>query len=474
MKYLTSIFVFCLFILVSVLPLHTVTGQSSDSPILFIYDASGSMWGKLNNVTKKEAAADVLIKTIDALDNEQKIGFMAYGHRTKGDCEDVEMLVDIENTNKSVLKTNIEKLNPLGKTPLAHSAKLAINEIKDANTKATIILVTDGIESCNGDLCEVIRLARQEGIEFKLHIVGFGLKESETEALRCAAKEGDGNYYDADDAYQLSEALDKVINQKIDDPIPNHTFYTTKNGQPVDAWIKVIDAKTKKEIRAVRTYRDTAQIHLPLGKFSLTINPLEGTDIASKTMEITKTDTALSHNTISFDGGVIEVFITNNNEGRDATIKVIDRHSQKVVSTSRTYGRKKNLEVNAGNYDVEIIPLVIKGPSLKYKFENIVVTSNETNSISHDYKTGELKIGVSTQSGELVDAAIKIVDSKSQAYMVGGRTYVSPSSNPKSIIIQPGKYEVRINTLGKHKGTTKTDIVEVLPNKTTTKIFKIE
>ncbi len=474
MKYLTPIFAFCLTILTSILPIHSLIGQSSDAPILFIYDASGSMWGKLDNATKKEAAAEVLVKTIDALDTNQKIGFMAYGHRTKGDCEDVEMLVDIENTDKAILKSNIERLNPLGKTPLAHSAKLAINIIKEANTKATIILVTDGIESCNGDLCEVIRLARKEGIEFKLHIVGFGLKEGETQALKCAAKEGDGNYYDAKDAAQLSEALDKVINQKIGDPIPNHSFYTTKNGEPVDAWIRIMDKSSGKEVKAVRTYQDTAQIHLPFGKYSLSIMPLEGTDIAGKSLEISKTETGSSHNTISFDGGEIEVYITNNNEGRDATVKVIDPHSQQVVAATRTYGRKKKIEVNTGNYDVEIFPLAIKGPSLKYRIENVVVEANEINAISHDYQTGELRIGASLESGELVDVAIKVTDTKSKAYMAGGRTYTSSSSNPKTITIQPGTYEIRINSLGKHKGTTKTETIEVLPNKTTTHIFKID
>ena len=463
---------FLFFILGSLLSIQSV-GQSENSPILFIYDASGSMWGKIGTETKKDVAANVLINSINALDSDQKIGFMAYGHRIKSDCKDVELLVDLKNTSKSKIISAIKKINPLGKTPLAYSAELAIKKIKEENLKTTIILVTDGIESCNGDLCKVIRLAREAGLEFKLHIVGFGLKDGETDALKCAAKEGEGNYYDAKDANQLADVLDDAVNQKIEDPVPNHTFYTTKNGEPVDAWIKIIDKKSKKEIRGVRTYKDTAQVYLPIGEYSLIINPLEGTDIASKTLEFSKTKNGNSHNTISFDGGKIEVYVTNNKEGWDAVVKVIDRTTQQIVASCRTYGRKPFLEVNSGNYDVEILPLNIKGLSLKYKFENVIVVSNETNSIDYDYRTGQLLVGVSLQSGELIDATINVADSETKVYVAGGRTYTSSSSNPKAITLQPGVYKITIKTLGKHKGTTKTEIITVYAGKESSKTFKI-
>jgi Ca-activated chloride channel family protein len=432
------------------------------------------MWGKMNNTTKKEAAAEVLVKTIDALGADQKIGFMAYGHRTKGDCEDVELLVNLENIDKSVLKSNIQKLNPLGKTPLAYSATLAINAIKKAQEKATIILVTDGIESCNGDLCAVIKLAREEGIAFKLHIVGFGLKEDESESLRCASKEGNGNYYDAKDADQLGQVLQEAVHQKLDDPAPNHTFYTTKNGAAVDAWIKIKDKTTGKDIRGVRTYKDTARMNLPLGEYSLTINPLEGTDIASKTMDISKTEQGVSHHTISFDGGVMEIYVSNNNEGWDATVKVIDQRTQKEVATARTYGRKPTIEVNTGSYTVELFPLNIKGPSLKHIIENVSIKANETKFIAHDYKTGDLLVGVNTDSGELIDAAVTIVDKESKSNIAGGRTYTSDSSNPKRFTLQPGLYDITLKTLGKHKGNTRTGTITVKPGESVSKFFKIE
>ena len=450
-----------------------VDGQSEKSSILFIYDASGSMWGQMDGKTKKEIAADILTNTVTGLKDDQQIGFMAYGHRRKSDCEDVEFMIDLENTDKAKVTKAVSSINPLGKTPLANSAKQAISSIESSGIKTTIILITDGIESCNGNLCEVIRLAREKGIDFKLHIVGFGLKDGEAEALKCAAKEGNGNYYDAEDSDQLEQVLDDAVNQKIDDPEPNYTFYTEKNDEPIDAWIKVVEKESGKEIRGVRTYQDTAGMFLENGTYLLTINPLEGTKIASKTMELVKTDNGPTHSTISFDGGTIGVMVTNNSEGWDATIRVYDPITNKSVATKRTYGRKSNIEVNSGTYHVEILCLAMKGAALKNTIENVVVNAKETTEIAHEYDSGDLIIGVQTSAGELVDASVRVVDKVNNEAVAGTRTYTSESSNPKTIKIQPGTYEVSIKSLGKHKGSSDSVTLTVKKGETSSKTFII-
>ncbi|HRI85642.1 MAG TPA: hypothetical protein PK536_09385 [Ignavibacteria bacterium] len=62
----------------------------SPSPIIFIYDASGSMWDQISGKSKMEIASEVLKNSVNGLPENQRIGLVAYGHRTKGDCEDVE------------------------------------------------------------------------------------------------------------------------------------------------------------------------------------------------------------------------------------------------------------------------------------------------------------------------------------------------------------------------------------------------
>ena len=443
--------------------------QEPPSPILFIYDASGSMWGKLGNKTKKDIASEVLSTTVNNLPENQNIGLIAYGHRKKGDCKDVEFMVHLSNQSKSTINSAIKGITPIGMTPLAYSATQAINSLRSSKTKATIILVTDGIESCDGNICDVITSAKSEGINFKLHIVGFGLKEGETQQLKCAAKAGSGNYYDASDASGLGDALIQVTTKTVDKPDGNFSIYATKNGKPVDAWVRAVKTGTNIEVDGTRTYRDTSFIYLPPGKYDLKIKPLENTKIKGTTISVESIEGEIGHQTVSFDGGKINLITRNNNEGWDCTSKV-KTQSGEIVGGSRTYGRPKLIEVDPGVYDVEIQGLVMKGLKTKHFFEDVVVEPGKTTDISHNYKTGKARIGV--KSGEtLVDATINIKEKKSGTWVAGGRSYTSASSNPKEYILNPGIYEVLIKAVKKEMaGKSETFTIEVKQGETITKM----
>lgn len=451
--------------------LQSYTQQDAPSPILFIYDASGSMWGQLDGKTKKEIASEVLSTSISNLPDNQNIGLMAYGHRKKGDCNDIEFLVNLNNNTKSHITNAVSNMNALGKTPLARSAALAINSLKESNSKATIILITDGIESCDGDLCKVVADAKANGIDFKLHIVGFGLKESETKQLKCAAEAGGGNYYDASNASDLGEGLTQATTQTVDKPDGNFSIYASKNGQPVDAWIKVTKSGTKEVIDGSRTYRDSGWVYLPPGKYDIAIRPLEGTDIPGTSITIDMKEGDIKHENISFDGGTLEVTATNNDEGWDTVVKMYDSNTGKVVANTRTYGRSKTMEVPAGNYKVTFQALVMKGSDTYFEVDTVTVKSNTTTPLFHNFKTGIAMIGVKTASGELIDAGVNFLDVASGKRVTGARTYTSDKSNPREFLLNPGTYTVEIKSLGANVGKNKTFTIEVKQGETVTEII---
>ncbi len=82
---------------------------------------------------------------------------------------------------------------------------------------------------------------KKKGIDFQLHIIGFGLKARETEQLKYAAHAGDGNYYDAADSGGLGDVLNEATSQTIDKPEGNVSVYAIKNGIGIDAWVKAYD-----------------------------------------------------------------------------------------------------------------------------------------------------------------------------------------------------------------------------------------
>jgi Ca-activated chloride channel family protein len=379
-------------------------------------------------------------------------------------------MVDLSNNSKDKITQAVKSINSLGKTPLARSATQAINSLRETKTKATIILVTDGIESCDGSICDVIKAAKAEGIDFKLHIVGFGLKESETEQLKCAANAGDGHYYDVANAGGLGDVLTQATSETIDDSPGNFTVYTIKNGKPVDGLVQAYKVGTKELVDGVRTYGDTAYLSLPKGKYDFKISALENSRLAPITItNIESYGDKIVHQTISFDGGKINLITLNNNEGWDCTSKVINKEGE-VVGGSRTYGRPKLIEVNPGVYDVDISGLVMKGLETTYTFKDVVVESGKTVDISHSFKTGKAMIGV--KSGEtLVDAVITINEKKTGKNVAGGRSYTSESSNPKEFMLNPGIYEVIIKAVKKEMaGKSETYTIEVKAEETVTKI----
>ena len=70
----------------------------------------------------------------------------------------------------------------------------AVQAAKDFENieKGTIILISDGIESCGGDIDSVAPTLEELGLDLKLHIVGFGIKEvdarKELEAIASSTK----------------------------------------------------------------------------------------------------------------------------------------------------------------------------------------------------------------------------------------------------------------------------------------------
>lgn len=189
--------------------------------LLFILDGSNSMWGQVEGVAKIQTAKDVLSELLTGLSPDTSVGLMAYGHRVRDDCSDVETLAPIGALNARDLATRIKNLTPKGKTPIAYSIRSSAANFAGLKEKDNqIVLISDGIESCEGDPCaEAAALARQ-GVGVKVHVVGFNVEEAAREQLQCIAEKGNGSYFDAQNAEGFQQALREVQHVAAADPAP--------------------------------------------------------------------------------------------------------------------------------------------------------------------------------------------------------------------------------------------------------------
>jgi hypothetical protein len=180
-----------------------------------IMDASNSMWGQIGGEAKITIARKVLAQIINGLPDSMNVGMRVYGHRyglnDKLACTDTQLLVPIGPVAKTQLIDTVNKIQLKGKTPLVLSVLEAIKDFEKI-PNGSVILVTDGIESCNGDIKSIGPAIKKSGLELKVHIVGFDIKEKEARAeLEAIAKSTEGRYLDAKDANELLAALEQTL-----------------------------------------------------------------------------------------------------------------------------------------------------------------------------------------------------------------------------------------------------------------------
>ena len=179
--------------------------------IYLILDASGSMWGKLaDNSYKIETAKKVLLEFVGGDFEGRELAIRVYGHRQKGDCRDSELLIPFGSPDKvaAQLAGKIKTIKPVGRTPITYSFKEALTDFGDRPGR--IILISDGIETCDEDPCALMKIWKEKNVAIKVHVVGFGVEEKEKLALACISEVAETEFNDAKSAEDLIESLKKV------------------------------------------------------------------------------------------------------------------------------------------------------------------------------------------------------------------------------------------------------------------------
>ncbi|MEX0956615.1 MAG: VWA domain-containing protein [Rhizobiaceae bacterium] len=187
---------------------------------MIVLDASGSMWGQIEGEAKIGIARRVLADVLGSVPGEIELGLMAYGHRQKGQCSDIETLVAPAQGSASAISSAAESLSPLGKTPLTAAVRRAAEELKYTEDKATVVLITDGVETCEADPCALGRELDRLGVDFTAHVVGFGLSADEGRQVACLAEETGGLYLPADNAEALTDALTTPFTEIAEAALP--------------------------------------------------------------------------------------------------------------------------------------------------------------------------------------------------------------------------------------------------------------
>jgi Mg-chelatase subunit ChlD len=231
----------------------------AETNVLFIVDASGSMKKAVDGEPRMTAAKRVLAEALAAMPADARLGMLVYGHRKAKDCKDIELVAPIGAEDASILADRVQELTPKGETPIAAALQAAAKSFAVLKGQQnTIVLVTDGIEECQGDPCAAARAIREAGLDLKVDIVGFTLKQEQKKLIECVATETGGTYYDAKNAAALSAAL-TAVSQAVAAPAappqpappPDDNLLLQANGgtllaAPSADWLKLNDGQEER------------------------------------------------------------------------------------------------------------------------------------------------------------------------------------------------------------------------------------
>ena len=143
-----------------------------------VLDVSGSMNSALGHSTRWKTALSVLKDVLDQLPDDFSVGLRVYGHRyparSPQSCSDSELIVPIAKIDRSRILSAASALHPRGETPLVRSVLQTVDDLRGAGA-GSVILITDGEESCHGDPKAAATTLEASGIDVRLNIVGFTL-----------------------------------------------------------------------------------------------------------------------------------------------------------------------------------------------------------------------------------------------------------------------------------------------------------
>ncbi|MCD4681232.1 MAG: VWA domain-containing protein [Bacteroidales bacterium] len=184
--------------------------------ILFVFDASQSMYGRWQSDMKINIAQKLLSNVLDSLRDvpNLELALRVYGHQKTfppQDCDDtrLEVAFSFKKDNIKQIQHRLKTLVPKGTTPIAYSLEQAGNDFPPCDDcRNIIVLITDGIEECDGDPCAVSQALQKKGIILKPFIIGIGMNFKE--AFDCV-----GTYYDASSEEAFNTALNVVISQAL-------------------------------------------------------------------------------------------------------------------------------------------------------------------------------------------------------------------------------------------------------------------
>lgn len=192
--------------------------DAAQPAVEIIFDASGSMGVPLPSGEQRITAAKrVLEDLVTAVIPEgAPFALRAFGHVQPMSC-DTRLEIPLGPLERDKALAAIRSIEPklLSGTPLAASLALVSEDLAKAGRGRTVILITDGEESCDGNPIEAVRELR------RLHpldvaIVSLGLEQAERQSFEELAAATNASYVDVTSFEELRASVNGALHPRFE------------------------------------------------------------------------------------------------------------------------------------------------------------------------------------------------------------------------------------------------------------------
>lgn len=347
--------------------------------ILFVFDGSQSMYGRWETGAKIDVAQRLMGQMLDSLQEIQaegnfQLALRVYGHQRPvppQDCSDTRLEVSFGKGNIYKIKRVLKSITPRGTTPIAGSLMKAASDFTPCeNCRNIIILITDGVEACDGDPCIVSKRLQKKGVILKPFVIGIGLDENFKTSFECV-----GTYFDAAEENTFKNVLGVVISQALDNTTAQINLLDI-HGKPTETDVPVLlydhtSGKIKENIIHTLNYKGLPD--------TLVLDPLIVYDMVVHTIPPVRVDSIVihsgTHTHIGASAPQGNLILKASTRMAKNIACIIKPQDQETILHVQHFGTSQRYL--SGTYDLEILTL----PRIIQKGVNINASTSTTISV---------------------------------------------------------------------------------------------
>ncbi len=191
--------------------------KQKQTNVVILMDASGSMKASVPGGVKMDLAKETIKKFTDQMEEDVNVSLLAYGHIGTGSdadkeesCSRIDAVYPLSSYNPASFNEAMNSFQASGWTPLAGAIDKAQELLASYNGveyKNIVYIVSDGIETCDGDPIVAAKKLNESNIEAKVNIIGFDVDDEGQKQLMEVAEAGGGTYATVRDKEEFEELV---------------------------------------------------------------------------------------------------------------------------------------------------------------------------------------------------------------------------------------------------------------------------